>query len=158
MYLKDAERGKGIGSEIFDEIKQFADKNNLEISLYNDGDFNTTFWENKNFQEWSSKNNVDFANTPDDKLGLFILDTDTPTNVASSYHYNVEMVDGYPINQNPENFWTNPEDAIFGQQYKIDEFIDELIKLNTPIKNHPVMQQLLKMMPNIETQMQEQLL
>ena len=150
MYLKDAERGKGIGSEIFDEIKQFADKNNLEISLYNDGDFNTTFWENKNFQEWSFKNNVDFANTPDDKLGLFILDTDTPTNVASSYHYNVEIVKGYPINQNPENFWTNPEDAIFGQQYKIDEFVDELIRLNAPIKNHPVMQQLIKMMPNID--------
>jgi len=82
MYLKDAERGKGIGSKIFDEIKQFADNNNLEISLYNDGDFNTTFWENKGFQEWSSKNNVDFANTPDDKLGLFILDADTPTNVV----------------------------------------------------------------------------
>lgn len=77
MYLKDAERGKGIGSEIFDKIKQFADNNNLETSLYNDGDFNTTFWENKGFQEWSSKNNVDFANTPDDKVGLFILDATT---------------------------------------------------------------------------------
>lgn len=79
MYLKDTERGKGIGSQIFDEIKQFADNNNLEISLYNDGDFNTTFWENKGFEEWNYKNNVDFANTPDDKLGLFILDADTPT-------------------------------------------------------------------------------
>jgi GNAT superfamily N-acetyltransferase len=55
LYLKDTERGKGIGSEIFDEIKQFADNNNLEISLYNDGDFNTTFWENKGFQEWNFK-------------------------------------------------------------------------------------------------------
>ncbi len=83
-------------------------------------------------------------------IDALLNETDTPTNVASSYHYNVEMVDGYPINQNPENFWTNPEDAIFGQQYKIDEFIDELIKLNAPIKNHPVMQQLIKMMPNID--------
>ncbi len=83
-------------------------------------------------------------------IDALLNETDTPTNVASSYHYNVEMVDGYPINQNPENFWTNPEDAIFGQQYKIDEFIDELIRLNAPIKNHPVMQQLIKMMPNID--------
>jgi len=83
-------------------------------------------------------------------IDALLNETDTPTNVASSYHYNVEMVDGYPINQNPENFWTNPEDAIFGQQYKIDEFVDELIRLNAPIKNHPVMQQLIKMMPNID--------
>ena len=113
MYLKDAERGKGIGSEIFDEIKQFADNNNLEISLYNDGDFNTTFWENKGFQEWSSKNNVDFANTPDDKLGLFILDADTPTNVVGDefvdniVNANTQLVNDLPLSETVKNQFDN---------------------------------------------------
>ena len=73
MYLKDTERSKGIGSQIFDDIKHYADKHNLEISLYNDGDFNTTFWENKGFRLWSDVNNVEWKDTPDDYLNLQIL-------------------------------------------------------------------------------------
>ena len=45
---------------------QFADNNNLDISLSNDGDFNTTFWENRGFRA-------------DDKLGLQILETNKTT-------------------------------------------------------------------------------
>lgn len=122
MYLKDAERGKGIGSEIFDEIKQFADNNNLEISLYNDGDFNTTFWENKNFQEWSSQNNVDFANTPDDKLGLFILDTDTPTNVVDLDEV-ISQSDGVDnLNKSKEIMQKNP--GFFRKVFNVLEKLD----------------------------------
>jgi GNAT superfamily N-acetyltransferase len=116
MNLIDAERGKGIGSEIFDEIKQFADNNNLEISLYNDGDFNTTFWENKGFQEWSSKNNVDWANTPDDKLNLFILDADTPTGLSQGpgaaaiddiAFQNTQLINNLPVEQVVKDRWNN---------------------------------------------------
>mgnify|MGYP003624880016 FL=1 len=132
-------------SAIYSAIEELGDVDNprYKLDLYSSNPDELAKLEN-------ALSNVNFDPFVKPEGTSFQLLSDTPTNVASSYHYNVEMVKGFPINQNPENFWSNPSDAIFGQQYKIDEFIDELIRYNAPIKNHPIMQELIKMMPNID--------
>ena len=71
---------------------------------------------------------------------------DTPTNVASSYHYNVEIVKGFPVNQNPENFWTNPSDAIFGEELTKTQYVQKLLDIEAVLDNDPGMMRFIKAM------------
>jgi len=91
LYIDETQRGQGIGSQIFDEIKQFADNNGLYIRLKNDKNFNTNFWNKKGFGIYEGDKSADYvyARLDDYVLapeGETLPDTpnrlDTPTNVV----------------------------------------------------------------------------
>jgi len=91
LYIDETQRGQGIGSQIFDEIKQFADDNGLYIRLKNDQNFNTSFWEKKGFGIYEGDKSADysFARLDDyvlapkgETLPVTPNRLDTPTNVV----------------------------------------------------------------------------
>ena len=93
FYIDETQRGKNIGSQIFDEIKQFADDNELYIRLKNDQNFNTSFWEKKGFGIYEGDKSADysFARLDDyvlapkgETLPVTPNRLDTPTNVVDN--------------------------------------------------------------------------
>mgnify|MGYP003142557791 FL=1 len=111
LYIDETQRGQGIGSQIFDEIKQFADDNGLYIRLFNDENFNTTFWEKKGFGIYEQPRNPNrswertlpnYVLAPEgETLPVTPKRLDTPTNVVDEgielYH---SISKGETVNKN----------------------------------------------------------
>ena len=119
LYIDETQRGQGIGSQIFDEIKQFADNNGLYIRLKNDKNFNTNFWEKKGFVIYEGDKSADYVYS---RLDDYVLAPkgetlpvtpnrlDTPTNVVDYQDTGIggrplKIENGIPVdaNSNPIN-------------------------------------------------------
>jgi 8-oxo-dGTP pyrophosphatase MutT (NUDIX family)/GNAT superfamily N-acetyltransferase len=118
LYIDETQRGQGIGSQIFDEIKKFADDNGLYIRLWNDEEFNTTFWEKKGFGIYETPRNPNRSwerTLPNYVLapkGETLPDTpnrlDTPTNVVDETALREKEIAGI-TNDYVQNNWNEPK-------------------------------------------------